>query len=135
MPANPYTLQNTGIGSVGSIGWYDFDAGVREQILRHSHPAKTVAVEWVVPDSTLTRYEFTRERKRLAGPDLLRIRITRRAGTADARTYTWHNVSKIRLHIVAHSYYTFEFIGKDADGRETKYHAPDWVYCLYSVYE
>jgi hypothetical protein len=118
MPANPYTLQNTGIGSVGSIGWYDFDAGVREQILRHSHPAKTVAVEWVVPDSTLTRYEFTRERKRLAGPDLLRIRITRRAGTADARTYTWHNVSKIRLYLFVHTCYVLTFVGKVQDDEE-----------------
>ena len=89
-------------------------------------------------------FEFKCERKRLTGTDLLEIMITRQAMTryqaltgSSGQTYTgmWHNVSKIRLHIVAHSYYTFEFIGKDADGRETKYHAPDWVYCLYSVYE
>jgi hypothetical protein len=113
--------------TVSSIGWHDFDAGVREQILHHSHPAKTVAVEWVAADAHLTRYEFTRERKRIRGPYLLKISVTRRAGTADARTYTWHNVSKIRLHIVAHSYYTFEFIGKDADGSETTFYPPDWV--------
>jgi hypothetical protein len=68
------------------IGWYDFDEHLRERMLREAHPAKTVAVEWVAPDSTVTRYEFTRERKRLLGPDLLKISVTRRAGTADART-------------------------------------------------
>jgi hypothetical protein len=114
-PYNPYTLQNTGIGS---IGWHDFDAGVREQILHHSHPAKTVAVEWVAPDSHMTRYEFTRERKRIRGPYLLKISVTRRAGTADARTYTWHNMSKIRLYLFVHSHYDFTFVGKVADDEE-----------------
>jgi hypothetical protein len=124
MTANPYTLskklntaytQNT--QSTG-IGWYDFDAGVREQILRHSHPAKTEAVEWVAPDSTSTRYEFTRERKRLAGPDLLKISVTRRAGTEDARTHTWHNVSRIRLYFFAHSHYELTFVGRVAEDEE-----------------
>jgi hypothetical protein len=125
MTANPYTLSKTpqmpqmqkmqNMPRNTGIGWYDFDEGVREQILSHSHPAKTVAVEWVAADSHLTLYEFTRERKRLAGPDLLKISITRNALTRDARTHTWHNVSRIRLHLFLHNYYDFEFVGKNAD--------------------
>ena len=111
------SIRDTLIMNTG-IGWYDFDAGVREQILSHSHPAKTVAVEWVAPDATLTRYEFTRERKRLAGPDLLKISITRKAGTVDARTHTWHNVSRIRAYFFAHQYYEFTFVGKVPDDEE-----------------
>lgn len=120
MIANPYTLsknpqktarknpmpQNT------DTGWYDLDADVRERILSQAHPVKTVAVEWMAADSHLTRYEFTRERKRIRGPDLLTISITRRADTADARTHTWHNVSRMRLYLFVHSHYEFTFIGK-----------------------
>jgi len=106
------------VATVSSIGWHDFDAGVREQILHHSHPAKTVAVEWVAPDSHMTRYEFTRERKRIRGPYLLKISVTRRADTAYARTYTWHNVSKIRLHLFVHSCYDLTFVGKVPDDEE-----------------
>ena len=112
---NPYTLQNTG---VGSIGWYDLDEPLRERMLSEAHPAKTVVVEWVAADSHLTRYEFTRERKRIRGPDLLRISITRRADTADARTHTWHNVSRMRLYFFVHSHYEFTFVGKVADDEE-----------------
>ena len=116
MPANPYTLPNTGIDT--GIGWYDFDAPLRERMLGEAHPAKTVTAEWVAPDLTVTRYEFTRERKRLLGPDLLKISVTRRAGTADARTYTWHNVSRIRLEYTVHPRYGYElrFVGKDPAG-------------------
>ena len=104
MPANPYDSYNRyTLQTTGSIGWYDLDAGLRERMLSQAHPAQTVAVEWVAPDSTVTRYEFTRERKRILGPDLLRISITRRAGTADARTHTWHNISRIRLYFFVHS--------------------------------
>lgn len=127
MIANPYTLsknpqktarknpmpQNT------DTGWYDVDADVRERILSQAHPAKTVAVEWEAADSQLTRFEFTRERKRIRGPDLLKISVTRRAGTADARTYTWHNVSRIRLYFYVHSHYEFTFVGKVADDKES----------------
>jgi len=109
---NPYTLQNTG---VGSIGWYDFDEHLRERMLGEAHPAKTVSVEFVAPDSTVTRYQFTRERKRLLGPDLLRISITRRADTADARTHTWHSISRMRLQFFAHQWYDFTFVGKVGD--------------------
>jgi hypothetical protein len=118
-PYNPYTLQNTGMNQgIGSIGWYDFDADLRESILSQEHPAKTVAVEWVATDSTVTRYEFTRERKRIRGPDLLKINVTRRADTADARTHTWHNVSRIRLYFFVHSHNEFTFVGKVADDEE-----------------
>jgi len=122
MGDNPYTVsetnpQNTSQKNKG-IHWHDLDAGVREHILGHSHPAKTVAVEWVTPDSTVTRYKFTRERKRIRGPDLLKISVTRKADTANARTNTWHNVSRIRLFLFAHSYYVFTFVGKVADDEE-----------------
>ena len=101
-----------------NIGWYHFDEDLRERMLSEAHPAKTVSVEFVAPDSTVTRYEFTRERKRLLGPDLLRISITRRADTADARTHTWHNISRIGLYLFAHQWYDFTFVGKVADDEE-----------------
>ena len=148
MAANPYTLPKTPqvpkmpkMPESTKIGWYDWDQGVREQILRHSHPAKTVAVEYVDYQAPIgigpliIRFEFTRERKRVAGPDLLKIRITRHTTpgheAAAGHTYsgTWHNVSKIRLHSsITYARYTFEFIGKDADGLETSYYPPEWVY-------
>ena len=116
---NPYTLPNTGMNQgVLSIGWYDLDAPLRERMLGEAHPAKTVSVEFVAPDSTVTRYQFTRERKRILGPDLLRISITRRADTADARTHTWHNVSRMRLYLFAHQWYDFTFVGKVPDDEE-----------------
>ena len=120
MSANPYTLPNTGIdtGIDTGIGWYDFDEHLRERMLGEAHPAKTVSVEFVAPDSTVTRYQFTRERKRILGPDLLRISITRRADTADARTHTWHSISRMRLYFFVHSHYEFTFVGKVADEEE-----------------
>ena len=116
---NPYTLPNTGMNQgVGSIDWYDFDEHLRERMLGEAHPAKTVSVEFVAPDSTVTRYQFTRERKRILGPDLLRISITRRADTADARTHTWHSISRMRLHFFRQLWYDFTFVGKVADDEE-----------------
>ena len=118
MIANPYTLSKNPQKTARKKGWYDVDSDVRERILSQAHPAKTVAVEWVASDSHLTRYEFTRERKRIAGRDLLKISVTRRADTADARTHTWHNVSRMRLRFFAHQWYDFTFVGKVADDEE-----------------
>ena len=139
------------------IGWYDLAEGVRVQILRHSHPPQTVALEWTEPSvwagrllakvPMTVRMELKRERKRLTGIDLLEITITRKAvlnyeayayvhdvirpePDSPGQTYTgtWHNVSRIRYIVSRTSHNTtFEFIGKDADGRETTFYPPDWV--------
>jgi len=119
MDTNPYLVPQTRTG-VGSIGLYDLNPDVRDKILHHSHPVKTVDFEWVAPDSTITRYEFTRERKRILGHDLLKISITRRAGTAEARTHTWHNISRIRQYLFVHSHYELTFVGKVADNERAR---------------
>lgn len=148
------------------IGWYNLAEGVRAQILRHSHPPQTVAVEWperlvfsgrlLAKVPMIVRMEFKRERKRLTGADLLEITITRNAmpGYEEfaytreglqpeaGQTYagTWHNVSRIRYVVPRTDVIparpgdpdlptvsTFEFIGKDAEGRATTFYPPGWV--------
>jgi ubiquitin len=160
------TRRGVACSTAPQIGWYDLAEGVRVQILMHSHPPQTVAVEWperlvfsgrlLAKVPMIVRMEFKRERKRLTGTDLLEITITRNAmpGYEEfaytreglepeaGQTYagTWHNVSRIR-YVVPRTGIpparpgdldlptvpTFEFIGKDADGRETTFYPPDWV--------
>ena len=167
--ANPYVVTNMNFNEKQEInartemnltdlsGWYDLDPDVRKQILMDSHPPKTVAVEYADDSYTtrsgalrpvIIRFEFTRERKRIAGTDLLKINITRNAmpgHEAEAgQTYsgTWHNVSRIRLHNYADEWYTFEFVGKNAEstaGRpERSFYPPNeldsglwWKHSLY----
>jgi hypothetical protein len=148
-----------------NVGWYDFEKELRERILSHAHPPKTVSIEWTEPcvgaDSrhSLSKtklakppmnkvMQLTRERKRLTGPDLLDITMTRNVAPfynpepapgydpESAETCTWHNISRIRYYVPRTSYNHhwgrppwghnhFEFIGKDVDGSEITFHPAD----------
>lgn len=147
------------------VGWKDFEKGLRVRMLSHAHPPKTVAIEWkescVWADSphSLSKtklakppmnkvMQLTRERKRITGPDLLDITMTRNVAPfysqepapgydpEPAESCTWHNISRIRYYVPTTSYNHhwgrppglhnhFEFIGKDADGSEMTFHPSD----------
>ncbi len=146
------------------VGWNDFERELQLRMLSHAHPSKTVAIKWKEPcvwaDSahSLTKtklakppmnqvMQLTRERKRITGPDLLDITMTRNVApfysteTAPgydpepAESCTWHNISRIRYYVprtrhdhlygrppVLHNH--FEFIGK-VDGSEMTFHPSD----------
>ena len=146
-----------------NVGWYNFEKELRERILSHAHPPKTVSIEWTEPcvgadsrhiisKTKLAKLpmnkvmQLTRERKRLTGPDLLDITMTRNVAPfynpepapgcdpEPAETCTWHNISRIRYYVPRTScnhawgfadLNHFEFIGKDVDGSEITFHPAD----------
>lgn len=137
---NPYVIKPS---------WFDFDRGLRADILRRAHPPRTEEFQYFVPARHAEEsweqwpyyvyFDFISQRKRITGTDLLEIKIGQVTDIrgVPTQTYagTWHNITKIRL-IAAEprQMYTLEFVGNDADGLETTFRPPDWVNINYNLF-
>jgi hypothetical protein len=73
-------LHNPYVTALPEVSWFDFDRGVRAQILGHSQPPQTVAVEYVDTVKSVPMIDsLFRIQIRINGTDLLEITITRNA--------------------------------------------------------
>jgi hypothetical protein len=127
--------------------WFDFDRGLRAEILRQAHPPRTAYFSYTVLNlgkpgawPYVVYFDFVRQRKRITGTDLLEISIAQRTviDGVDTPTYacTWHNITTIRLRgDEQREVYALEFVGRDPDGLETAFHPPAWVNIHYNLFD
>jgi hypothetical protein len=146
--ANPSANESENIYVV-KPSWFDFDRGVRADILRRAHPPRTEEFEYTKfalhneesweQWTYHVYFDFIRQRKRITGTDLLEIKIAQvtviRGVPTQTYAGTWHNITKIRLIAVEpRRMYNLEFVGNDADGLETTFRPPDWVNINYNLF-